>query len=83
MMKSIFYKISPVVGLGLTKWISLVCLTLLLTASSLWAGEIHDAAKAGDLNKVKKLIESDPALLDSKDDMDFTPLAYACITRQL
>jgi ankyrin repeat protein len=82
-MKSIFYILSPVSGLGLTKLIGVVCLTLLLTASSLWAGEIHDAATAGDLNKVKTLIEADSTLLDSKDDLGFTPLAHACMTRQL
>jgi ankyrin repeat protein len=64
-------------------FISIVCLMLLLTVSGLRAGDIHEAAKAGDLNKVKALIEADPTLLDSKDDMDFTPLAFACMMRQL
>src|SRR5512142_2893051 len=63
--------------------ISIVCLALLLTVSGLLAGEIHDAAKVGDLSKIKALIAADPTLLDSKDDMDFTPLAFACIKRQL
>jgi ankyrin repeat protein len=50
----------------------------------LWAGEIHDAAAAGDLIKVKALLEADPTLLESKDDRtqgnlkDNTPLISAC-----
>jgi len=46
--------------------------------------EIHDAAAAGDLNKVKALLEADPTLLESKDDRDQgnlkdnTPLISAC-----
>jgi len=80
--KSKFNK-KPLSGGGLTKLMSVVCLTLLLTTSGLQAGEIHNAAAAGDLNKVKTLIEADSALLDSKDDRGFTPLAYACMARQL
>jgi len=46
------------------------------------AGEIHDAAAAGDLDKVRALLEADPALLESKDDrlsyLGNTPLISAC-----
>jgi len=61
-----------------------VFLSLPLTAPSLRAGEIHDAAAAGDLAKVKALLEADPTLLESKDDRDRdnlkgnTPLISAC-----
>lgn len=48
----------------------------------LWAGEIHDAAAAGDLNKVKSLLETDSTLSESKDNEDKTPLNVACATRQ-
>lgn len=70
-------------GLGIGKLISVVCLTFILTTSGLHAGEIHDAAAAGDLNKVKTLIKADSTLLDSKDDIGFTPLARACMAKQL
>jgi ankyrin repeat protein len=58
-------------------------LCLCLFATGLWAGEIHDAAAAGDLNKVKALLEADPALLESKDNDGNTPLIKACGTLQV
>ena len=45
---------------------------MLMVAISLRAGEIHDAAAAGNLNKVKALLAADPALLESKDNSGFT-----------
>jgi len=50
----------------------------MLAATSLQAGEIHDAAASGDLNRVKALLEADPALLESKDSDGNTPLISAC-----
>jgi ankyrin repeat protein len=49
-----------------------------LTTTSLWAGEIHDAAAAGDLNKVRAIVEADPGSVKSKDDKGCTPLTRAC-----
>ena len=50
--------------------------------TGLRAGEIHDAAAAGDLNKVRALLEADPTLLESKDERlsyrGNTPLISAC-----
>ncbi|MFC2146723.1 ankyrin repeat domain-containing protein [Acidobacteriota bacterium] len=43
----------------------------------LWAGEIHDAAKSGDIEKIKMLLKKDPGLLNSKDDEGKTPLHIA------
>ncbi len=51
---------------------------ILSAAPSLFAGEIHDAVASGDLNKVKALLEADPALLESKDAGGYTPLMCAC-----
>jgi ankyrin repeat protein len=56
----------PAIGLALS------------TAVQLRAGEIHDAAAAGDLNKVKTLLEADAALLESKGNNGFRPLHSAC-----
>jgi ankyrin repeat protein len=49
-----------------------------LLALSLRAGEIHDAGAAGDLSKVRALLEADPTLLESKDGDGNTPLISAC-----
>jgi ankyrin repeat protein len=40
-------------------------------------GEIHDAAKAGDLAKIKALLEENPELVASKDKFGDTPLHKA------
>jgi ankyrin repeat protein len=57
------------------------CAAVLLVALDLsslaFGGEIHDAAKNGDLGKVKALLESKPVLLFSKDTNGWTPLHYA------
>jgi ankyrin repeat protein len=58
-------------------------LFLSLTATSVRAAEIHDATVAGDLNKVRSLIEADPTLLESKDNNDDTPLHKACFAGQV
>lgn len=42
------------------------------------AGEIHDAAAAGDLDRVTALLAADATLLESKDNRGMTPLARAC-----
>ena len=45
--------------------------------SSLLAGEIHEAAKSGDLEILRTLIENDPALVNSLDSDRNTPLILA------
>jgi ankyrin repeat protein len=61
---------------------ALVVVASVMIVTGLRAGEIHDAAAAGDLNKVKALLEGDPTLLESKDDRlsyrGNTPLISAC-----
>jgi TonB family protein len=42
-----------------------------------FSGEIHDAAKAGDLAKTKALLEENPELISSKDKFGDTPLHKA------
>jgi ankyrin repeat protein len=74
-------KNSPVSGRG-ARIQALVLITSVLMVTGLRAGEIHDAAAAGDLSKVRALLEADPALLESKDDRlsygGNTPLISAC-----
>jgi uncharacterized protein (TIGR02145 family) len=57
---------------------ALVLALPIVTASALWAGEIHDAAAAGDVNKVRALLEADPTALDSEVDRGYTALQMAC-----
>ena len=44
-----------------------------------FGGEIHDAAKAGNLEKVKALLKDNPELVSSKDESGLTPLEWAVI----
>jgi ankyrin repeat protein len=61
---------------------SLIRLTAVLLIVLGWSlpafcGEIHDAAKAGDLAKVKALLKENPELVLSKDKAGFTSLHWA------
>jgi ankyrin repeat protein len=64
------------------KIIVTICLSMLITVTNAQTGEIHKAVIAGDLNKVKSLLEADSTLLEKKDSEDKTPLNLACATRQ-
>jgi len=55
----------------------------ILAATDLRAREIHKAAATGDLNKVRTLIEADPALVEARDGRGCTPLYTACIRNQV
>lgn len=46
-------------------------------AKDIFAGEIHQAARKGDLAAIKMLLEKNPALIDIKDSQGSTPLHYA------
>jgi ankyrin repeat protein len=47
-------------------------------APAFW-GEIHDAAKNGDLGKVTAMIQADPTLVFKKDSYGATPLHWAAM----
>jgi ankyrin repeat protein len=55
--------------------VSLITLTWSIPAFS---GEIHDAAKAGDLAKAKALLKDNPDLVSSKDNEGGTHFYEAC-----
>jgi ankyrin repeat protein len=57
----------------------LAIVTLIALAWSIpaFCGEIHDAAKAGDLAKVKALLKEKPELVSGKNDDGWTPLQVA------
>jgi len=48
-----------------------------ILVSGMAAGEIHDLARHGDLDGIKILLQQNPALLESKDNMGMTPLRRA------
>jgi ankyrin repeat protein len=50
----------------------------MLTAADLHAGQIHEAAATGDMDKVRALLEANPNLLESKGETGSTPLIRAC-----
>src|ERR1035441_5944820 len=54
-----------------------VLLVALAWSSLVFGGEIHEAAKAGDLKKVKALLKDNPELVFSKDTNGITPLYWA------
>ena len=55
-------------------------LVALAWSSVAFCGEIHDAAKSGDLEKVKALLTGNPNLVFSKDNNGETPLHDAVVT---
>ena len=46
-------------------------------------GPIHDAARKGDANKIKALLQADPKLVADRDKNGDTPLHAACLHGQL
>jgi ankyrin repeat protein len=58
---------------------ALVLLLAILASSGVHAGEIHDAAAAGDLNKVRTIVAADAGSINSKDNNGDTPLYLACL----
>jgi len=61
----------------LQKFIFIVVMVLFVFIIPGLAGEIHDAAGQGDLEKVKTLLAKDPKLLNLKDKEGRTPLHWA------
>jgi ankyrin repeat protein len=54
----------------------LACLMITLTDDA-FGGPIHEAAKKGDQDAVKALIEQNPALINDRDETGRTPLHWA------
>ncbi len=58
--------------------IALFCLAVLTISSQISiAGEIHEAAKSGDVAKLKNLLDKDPGLMYVKDEQGKTALHWA------
>ncbi len=59
--------------------LAVVTLVALAWTPCAFCGEIHDAAKNGDLANVKALLKDEPALVASKDNDGATPLHWAAL----
>jgi hypothetical protein len=59
--------------------VTLVALVALAWSSPAFSGKIHDAARHGDLEKVKALLKHNPRLVFSKDYGGATPLHLAAM----
>ncbi|MFC1492769.1 ankyrin repeat domain-containing protein [candidate division KSB1 bacterium] len=57
----------------------LVIITFMCISFPVYAQDIHEAAKSGDLQTVKNIIDSDPDKLESLDTGGYTPLLRAAI----
>lgn len=57
--------------------LTIVLAIMIMTTGFLWAGEIHDACKAGNLEKVKSMLQADPSLLQSVTPEGKSPLHMA------
>jgi ankyrin repeat protein len=64
------------------RWISVLC-TFFVLSSILWAGPIHDAARTGDVEAVRKLLDADKNLLESDDGNGSRPLNLAAYAGKL
>ena len=54
-----------------------ISVTLSVLVASALAGEIHDAARSGDLERVEAILANDPHLVNTKDENVDTPLHLA------
>ncbi len=59
------------------KMITIFFLFAVGMAASLFAAEIHEAVKAGNLAAVKAVLEKDPGQINAKDETGRTPLHWA------
>lgn len=71
-----------------SSWTSLVHFSLALilafpAAKSSFGDPAHDAARKGDLNKLRELVTANPSVVSSVDKMGKTPLHVAAANHQL
>ncbi len=58
------------------RFLTAFALSILLSCL-VWADEIHEAAKTGDIARLQELLNADPSLVNSPDDNVMTPLHLA------
>ncbi len=59
------------------KKIVLLLIASVFVLTLVWPDEIHVAAQKGDVAKIHALLQQNPALVDSRDEFDRTPLHWA------
>jgi len=66
-------------SISLISFRAALILFVLAWSNLAFCGEIHDAAKVGDLEKVKALLKDNPELVSNRDTnfLNYTPLHYA------
>ncbi len=62
---------------------SVILSVLLILGAGLFAAEIHEAAKIGDLEKVKSILKADPDAIKALNETGSTPLHSAAYNGQL
>lgn len=59
-----------------------ICLALLCGATA-FSDPIHDAARKGNVKKIKEILATDPKAVSARDSQGDTPLHVACLHNQL
>jgi len=62
---------------------AVLALAVAASAATSFADPIHDAARKGDIKKIKELLQNDPKLISAKDNDGDTPLHEAALHGQL
>ena len=62
--------------------ITILCILFCFTISSM-AEDIHEAAKTGDIDRLKKILSENPSLVNSQDKDKMTPLHHAIDARNV
>jgi ankyrin repeat protein/Tol biopolymer transport system component len=57
--------------------VAVLCLVTISAAPAM-AGDIHDAAREGDVDALRAILEQSPSLVDARDANGRTPLHWAC-----
>lgn len=65
-----------------TRTALVICLALLCGATA-FSDPIHDAARKGNVKKIKEILASDPKAINARDNLGDTPLHTACLHNQL
>ena len=64
------------------QYLSVILITTLVISSMVFSQDIYEAAKKGDVDGVRKILEKNPELLDVPNRYGFTPLHRAVIYGQ-
>ena len=57
----------------------IILISVCIAVPLVFSDDIHEAAKKGDLERIQKILDKNPELLDALDKSGFTPLHWAVI----